>query len=89
MYCDDSRVTQVDPKEVVVSLSCYISCFGLTADSTRVNLLTSYTTKESKHKLYVHISVHIPHLSFLLPSQSQSLPSCCVLFNPCNYTDYA
>ena len=85
MYCDDSRVTPVDPKEVVVSLPCHWSTYRADpATSTRVNPLTSYTIRESKPKLYVHIFLH-PHLRLLHPPILVIM--LCIIH--CNYTDYA
>lgn len=78
MYCDDSRVTPVEAKEVVVSLPYHrLSHQAHPAHPTRVNPLTSYTIRESKSKLYVHISSHIP--IFVPCFIAQSLSPCCAL----------
>ena len=87
MYCDDSRVTQVDPKEVVVSPPYYYLLLPkLTSHSTRGSPLTSYTIRESKSKLYITYSCSYSHLHFLLHSSTPAT-LLCIIF--CNYTNYA
>jgi len=91
MYCDDSRVTQVEAKEVVVSLPSDLSpSHKLTPlallGETRLHLIL----QESQNLNYTFIYLPIfPSffLAFLL--NTPSLLSCCVLFNPCNYTTHA
>ena len=67
MYCDDSRVTQVDPKEVVVSLQRYLSLTSTLADvchplgQTRLHLIL----QEDQSLNYTLIFLHIFTSSFL------------------------
>jgi hypothetical protein len=91
VYCDDSRVTHVDAKEVVVSLPCpvlpLVKLTPLPPGQTRLHLIL----QESQNLNYTLIFLPIFPAFFLasLPLNTLSLSPCCVLFNPCNYTDYA
>ena len=92
MYCDDSRVTQVEAKEVVVSLPREppplhkLTPFALVG-KTRLHLIL----QESQNINYTFIYLPI-FPSCLLASPLLHTPSplsCCISFEPYNYTGYA
>lgn len=77
MYCDDSKVTPVDSKEVVVSV-LHNASSTISDYFHRANLLTFCSTREEKYKP-LYMSLHFGFscflfCSFVIPASCISAP---------------
>jgi hypothetical protein len=87
MYCDDSRVTPVDSKEVIVRLPFFLFVpTKLTPLTLSGQTCLHLILQESQNLNYTFIFLLILHLRFLLHPPTLVIMLCIIL---CNYTDYA